>query len=178
MNPPYIPTVPQHQRPLSYGRVIGRIGPAHARESCGALGLYVDATDYLYTQLKYDLLHGISRRDSQLLNKHLLVGPRHTFTRTIVAGVWQAQADDLNMIIRARRKTEILRAIAAAHVAGLPHVGLVAVCDAARHRLSIFWLNKDSRAKGAAGLERYLAAELPASYQPPNHVAVLAGAGE
>jgi hypothetical protein len=138
----------------------------------------VDATDLLYVQCKYDLLHGISLRDSQLLNEHLLVGPRQAFIRTIDAGVWQAQANSLCAIIRARRKAEILRAIAAAHVAGLPHVGLVAVCDAARHRLSIFWLHKDARAKGAAVLEQHLSAELPASYQPPNHLAVLAGAGE
>src|SRR5260221_10451881 len=115
--------------PHQHGRVIKRIGAAHTRESCGALGLYVDATDYLYTQLKYDLLHGISLRDSQLLNEHLFVGPRQTFIRTIDAGVWQAQADSLCAIVRARRKAEILRTIAAAHVAGLPHLGLVSHRD-------------------------------------------------
>jgi hypothetical protein len=176
----YTPQSSQHQRPLSHGRVIGRIGPAHAHKPRGGAGYYADETNnfYMYAMLMSDLVDGISRGDSQMLNQHLLyAGAQPTFKYTIAAGIWRAKVDNLRTIIRARRKVEILRAIAAARLAGLPHVGLVAVCDAVRNRrLSIFWRDRDAWSKGAPVIEQHLAVHLPAHYAPPNHVALPRGA--
>jgi hypothetical protein len=172
----------QHQRFYDGGRIIGRIGPTHAHKPRGAAGYCVTVTNdfYMHTLLMSDLVDEISHSGSEMLNQHLVyAGAPPAFKHSIAAGIWHAKVDNLRTIIRARRKAEVLRAIAAAHMAGLPHVGLVAVCDAVRNRrLSIFWRNIDAWSKGAAVLEQHLSAELPASYQPPNHVAVLEGTGE